>query len=86
MAQNELQLLPCPFCGKPPGMRRYSVGTQNTKFLETWAIECYCGMARTKGFDTVFKRDPDTGEFIFEKDGREDAIKAWNRRANHDTD
>lgn len=79
-ASNEPQLKPCPFCGGNPTLRRCSTATSGLKYSARYIIECKdCRMATTKEFETVFDIDL-TGALIYEKDGRKEAIEAWNRR------
>ena len=76
------ELKRCPFCGGNPTLRRCSTGTKGLKFLAGYEVKCdFCRMAQTKQFETVFDFELN-GEVVFEKDGRKEAIEAWNRRAN----
>lgn len=75
-----VELKPCPFCGKNPFIKRHSIGTRGYKFSATHSIECYCGMAKTKMYDTIFEMNF-SNEFVIETDGTKEAIEAWNGRA-----
>lgn len=81
MTVAETELKPCPFCGKNPFVKRHSIGTRGHKFAITHSIECYCGMAKTKLYDTIFEVNF-SNELIIETDGMKEAIEAWNGRAN----
>ena len=81
------KLKPCPFCGEMPTVyscdRLISIGCKP------------CGYSR--GFHGLVQSEIDTGVPIvytggtistsewYDKDAREKAITAWNRRAEHDT-
>ena len=77
----EIELKPCPFCGKFPFIKRHSAGTKGHKFFFTQSIECYCGMAKTKMCETIFEVNFDN-KLVIETDGAKEAIEAWNGRAN----
>ena len=77
----EIKLKPCPFCGGNPTLRRCSTGTKGYKFTASYEVKCdKCRMAQTQTFETVFDLELN-GELVLEKDGRKEAIEAWNRRA-----
>ncbi len=77
------KLKPCPFCGGNPTLRRCSTGTNGLKYFAGYEVTCDgCRMARTKQFETVFDFELN-GELVFEKDGRKEAIEAWNRRVDN---
>lgn len=72
------ELKPCPFCGGKATLK----AANKSCGLIIWCA-CGCG-ARTDGYCPDINKEDDTMENIEECKKR--AIKAWNRRANDETD
>lgn len=74
----------CPFCGgnsKLCNVTGYS--HTNDKWYDYWTVECTkCEAKLSNGFQTIIRRHGE--EIVIEKDGRADAIKAWNNRTKND--
>lgn len=89
-----MELKPCPFCGgealiwqvneelKSLHIPDGKGGTDWTKGISyTWRVICKRCAASGSGYeDCIFRKK--SGRIVMAKDGRENAIKAWNRRAN----
>lgn len=82
------ELKPCPFCGKKPALEHNGIdkcrNSENGDLITRWKVICNnCGAFKDGGIT----------EYIFTKDetlkikepqfhnGRQNAIEAWNRRA-----
>ena len=73
------KLKPCPFCGKEAIIQKKSSGQGNGKYTASFFIGCdSCKIGFTR--ESTFVLDCDEVSFI--RNGYEEAIKAWNRRAN----
>jgi hypothetical protein len=82
MAKNNLNLKPCPFCGKIPSLRQFSISTSGNEWGDQWMIECdHCKLTRTRAFESKFYRTA-SGEIVFRKDGLRAVVEAWNHRAD----
>lgn len=89
MGQNELQLKPCPFCGKNPEFKFLSKGTRDSainvfyRYFRIWCPNCGC----THNHDVLVELDysPHTGLRVDETQLRKE-VENWNRRADHGTE
>lgn len=75
-------LKPCPFCGGEAAFREYGNGHKGTgEFTACYEIGC----AKCKiyfRFDSVFRLK--NGQPIFETNGYDKCIEAWNRRVDNE--
>lgn len=78
------ELKPCPFCG---GKANFFVKVNSTTGTHRgWKFGVYCTMCDSSlpRNDYVLDVDFDpNGEITIVRDERNDAIEAWNRRANN---
>lgn len=82
MKENKTELKPCPFCGGEARLKQIVSSNGEGRFIEVWRVQCHdCDATFNRyGFESIFYRN-DEGEFIFEKDGRAEAVEVWNKRA-----
>ena len=79
------ELKPCPFCGSRAIAKARSYGTYNTSdaLLIRFEIRCEkCNAMRDGTYGEIYICLSDTGELDVFRDDRENAIAAWNRRAD----
>jgi Lar family restriction alleviation protein len=78
---NTKELKPCPFCGGNALLRLKGVGIEGSSHREDWEIFCSnCGATPSKVLYVSKFIITATGELEYAKDGRIEAIEAWNRR------
>lgn len=78
------ELKNCPFCGSRAVVKLRSYGTYNTSdaSLIRFEVRCEkCNAIRDGSYGEIYIRLLDTGELDAYRDDRENAIAAWNRRA-----
>lgn len=77
-----IYLTPCPFCGsRKVKLSAYRKLIHIEEVQVTYGVGCYnCGI-NTCTFTSVYDLDEDK-KLVCVKDGRQQAIDAWNRRAN----
>lgn len=75
------ELKPCPFCGGKAAVKTGSNGVGNSgTFSQFHSVFCSkCGATTERTYKTEFRRD--LGVFKVIKDGYQEAISDWNRRA-----
>lgn len=75
------ELKPCPFCGKKVSLRRtaYEMYRGNSTISDRWEIRCPECCVSVQRSSCIYQ-DND-GTVIIERNGAEDTIEAWNRRA-----
>ena len=72
----------CPFCGKKAGFERSEVGVNSGCALIYFRIKCKsCGATAPGAYGYVSVSLSVEGEVNVIHDDREEAAKAWNRRA-----
>lgn len=69
---SEIQLKPCPFCGKIPTIRQYAVFSA---FYELKCEKCKVGFVRNSEF--MLKN----GQPKFIRNGYDEVVSLWNTRA-----
>lgn len=76
------KLKPCPFCGDKARIKRTACGNcNNGRFYEKYKAGCEkCGIY----FERMSEFHTEGGQPVFDKNGYEDAIEAWNRRAGEE--
>lgn len=74
-----MNLEPCPFCGGEARIVHRSKSVENGEFRCVWEVGC--NKCYTKKSYESFYVLTDEGEFVTKFDGREKAIREWNRRA-----
>ena len=74
------KLKPCPFCGGEATIREFACGsTGNGGFSASYEVgckDCKIKFLRESKFSLI------NGHPVFSKNGYEECINAWNRRAN----
>lgn len=74
-------LKPCPFCGGEARIETYDVEAKIKYAIFKFELRCRkCNIPSITGTLEVYLFD--NGDIAVNKDGRERAIAAWNRRAN----
>lgn len=78
---DEIELKPCPFCGKPVEYRDYVPGYSQGKCYISSEIKCTaCGIVvRTEQPEFTVE----SGKLAFVKNGYETLVNLWNRRAEN---
>lgn len=76
------ELKPCPFCGKAARLRQVSDSyrTNPVTILNEWTVECTEGCCDVGCFESEVYQAR-TGEILIKKNGADDAVAAWNKRA-----
>lgn len=75
-----MEIKKCPFCGGEARIYATSHHYSSNTWGDNWKIACIdCDFGSLHKFETKVYRDKN-GELIVKQDGREEAIKAWNRR------
>lgn len=79
------KLKPCPFCGEEVSIEQTRHGTAPNKCVEFgFEIRCKkCGATLSAAYGEIVMKLSAQGDIIFDKDGREQAIAAWNTRADN---
>lgn len=74
------KLKPCPFCGGEATIREFACGsTGNGEFSASYEVgckDCKIKFLRESKFSLI------NGHPVFSKNGYDECINAWNRRAN----
>lgn len=75
-------LLPCPFCGGEAKLKKIDNGyrTNPVTILNRWSVKCGNCFTETLAFESEIFQDID-GQVKVNKNGAEQARKAWNNRA-----
>lgn len=83
---NETELKPCPFCGGEADILdnrnehvSYRAFGYGIRAYPTW-YKCYCKKCGAVGATIHIEKGCENNSF-YEKHAKEEAIKAWNRRA-----
>lgn len=79
-----MDLKPCPFCGSAAELNRVSAyyNTSPTTIRDTWEVRCTKRCCMTLRYESKIWQSSD-GEVVIEQNGAENAIEAWNRRAEN---
>lgn len=77
---KEGELKTCPFCGSDAVIKRVSVIYNTERWGDVFQVECMKCDIHSARYETKVYRDK-KGEIVIEKDGKKDAIDAWNKRA-----
>lgn len=78
------KLKSCPFCdGNAKLYNETGYSHTDAEWYDCWMVKCTkCEAKLSDGFQTIIRRGGE--EIVIEKDGRADAIKAWNNRNKND--
>lgn len=79
MSKSELKT--CPFCGGDAVLKKVSSRYSADSWGDSFQVECMVCGVRSATYDSMVCRSLKNREIVIEKDGRKDAIGAWNRRA-----
>ena len=77
------ELKPCPFCGGEAKLIKVSDSyrTNPTVIMQQFQVKCTNGCCVNPSYSSFIFQD-ESGEIVVRENGAENAIKAWNRRAD----
>lgn len=76
---SEIQLKPCPFCGKIPTIRQYASGhSGNGVFSASYELKCEkCKVGFVRSSEFMLEN----GQPKFIRNGYDEVVSLWNTRA-----